>query len=65
MEIAASQFVSALTLRSLVNERGEFLMTTFPVAFAFPPGPNPLVFPQIADGGGYRTEIILINAGGD
>ncbi|MBZ5536858.1 MAG: FG-GAP-like repeat-containing protein [Acidobacteriia bacterium] len=51
----------ALTLRSLLNTRGEFLLTTFPVADFSRPAPAPIVFPQIADGGGYRTEFILIN----
>jgi hypothetical protein len=26
--------------------------------------PSPMVFPQIADGGGFATEFILLNAGG-
>jgi hypothetical protein len=26
--------------------------------------PSPIVFPQIADGGGYVTQFILIGAGG-
>ncbi|MGB7622647.1 MAG: IPT/TIG domain-containing protein, partial [Terriglobia bacterium] len=55
---------SALTLRSLTNERGDFLLTTFPVADLTQPAPAPLVFPQIADGGGYQTEFILINPSG-
>lgn len=55
---------SALTLRSLTNERDDFLLTTFPVADMNQPAPSPLVFPQIADGGGYQTEFILINPSG-
>jgi len=42
----------ALTLRSLLNERDEFLMTTFPVANPDTPAPSPMVFPQVADGEG-------------
>lgn len=54
----------ALTLRSLTNSRGDFLLTTFPVADFNQPAPAPLVFPQIADGGGYQTQFILLNTGG-
>lgn len=55
---------AALTIRSLDNERGEFLMTTFPVADANQTAPSPIIFPQIADGGGSKTEFILISPGG-
>jgi subtilisin family serine protease len=53
----------ALTVRSVVNSRGDFLLTTFPVADLTQPAPAPVIFPQIADGGGYRTEFILLSAG--
>ena len=58
---SASSFV-ALTLRSLNNSRGNFLLTTFPIADATRPAPTPIVFPQIADGGGYLTEFILLSS---
>jgi hypothetical protein len=58
-----SPFV-ALTLRSLTNSRGNFLLTTLPIADATQPAPAPIVFPQIADGGGYITEFILLSRGG-
>ena len=54
----------ALTLRSLTNARGDFLLTTFPIADFTQSPVTPLVFPQIADGGGYRTEFILLSDGG-
>jgi len=60
---AASPFV-ALTMRSLSNRRGDFLLTTFPIADASQPAPAPIVFPQIADGGGYKTQFIFISATG-
>ncbi|MBZ5537484.1 MAG: VCBS repeat-containing protein [Acidobacteriia bacterium] len=59
---SASPFV-ALTLRSLDNSRGDQLLTTFPVADFNQPAPFPIVFPQIADGGGFKTQIILLGAG--
>jgi hypothetical protein len=60
---SATPFV-ALTLRSLTNGRGDFLLTTFPVADTNQSAPSPIVFPQIADGAGYATEIIFVSAGG-
>ncbi|MBZ5534925.1 MAG: hypothetical protein LAO31_03135 [Acidobacteriia bacterium] len=60
---AASPFV-ALTLRSLNNTRlpsSDFLLTTFPIADLNQVSANPLIFPQIADSGGYQTQIILLN----
>lgn len=57
---AATPFV-ALTLRSLSNERGDFLLTTFPIADVNRAAPSPVVFPHIANGGGYSTQIILIS----
>ncbi len=38
-------------------------MTTFPIADADRTAPSPVVFPQIADGGGFVTECILLNSG--
>jgi spore coat protein CotH len=53
----------ALTLRSLYNTRRDYLITTFPVADLTRSAPFPTVFPQIADGGGYTTQFILLSAG--
>ena len=61
--VSASPF-TALTLRSLTNGRGDFLITTFPIADANQSPPAPVIFPQIADGGGYQTQIILLNTSG-
>jgi hypothetical protein len=60
---SAPPFV-ALTLRSLSNARGEFLLTTFPVADLTQSPPQPIVFPQIADGGGYTTQLIMLSPSG-
>ena len=51
-------------MRSLTNSRGDFLLTTFPVADANQAAPSPIVFPQIVDGLGYTTEFILLSADG-
>jgi hypothetical protein len=44
----------------LVNERGDFLLTTFPIADQNKLTPAPIIFPQIADGGGFVTQFILL-----
>jgi hypothetical protein len=64
LDISSTTPFAALTLRSLYNERHDFLMTTFPVADANQAAPSPIVFPQVADGGGYRTQFILLSAVG-
>ena len=62
LDISSTTPFAALTVRSLNNERHEFLMTTFPVADVTRPAPSPVIFPQVADGGGYITQFILISA---
>ncbi len=64
LDIRSAMPFVALTMRSLTNERGDFLLTTFPIADMNRAAPSPLVFPQIADGGGFVTEFILLSAGG-
>jgi sugar lactone lactonase YvrE len=63
LDISSTRPFAALTIRGLTNERDEFLMTTFPVADENRSAPSPVVFPQVADSGGYITEFILISAG--
>ena len=47
-------------LRGRYNERGDFLITTTsPVDEMSPPSNSQFVLPQLADGGGYTTQIIL------
>jgi hypothetical protein len=65
LDISSTTPFAALTMRSLVNERGDFLMTTFPIADANSVAPSPIIFPQVADGGGYTTQFILISASGE
>jgi hypothetical protein len=64
LDISSESPFAALTLRALTNSRGEFLLTTFPVADQTRAAPAPMVFPQIADGGGYVTEFILMSSAG-
>jgi hypothetical protein len=65
LDISATLPFAALTLRSLTNENGDFLMTTFPVADSNQDAPAPIVFPHIANGGGYTMQFILLNPGGE
>jgi len=55
--------VAAIALRGLQNERGEFLLTTLPVVDLNATRADPMVVPHFADGGGWTTEILLINPG--
>jgi hypothetical protein len=63
LEISSASPFVALTLQSLTNSRGHVLLTTFPVADATQPAPAPVVFPQVADGGGYMTRFVLLAVG--
>jgi sugar lactone lactonase YvrE len=64
LDISAAQPFAALTLRLLNNARGDTLLTTFPIADFNQTPVAPLVFPQIANGGGYQTQFILLNTSG-
>ncbi len=56
--------VVVVALRGLTNERGEFLVTTLPVAdLSVPAASSTIIFPQFADGGGWTTQIVLVNPG--
>lgn len=58
---SASALVSAIALRGFTNERSEFLLTTLPVV---DPGAAPaetLTIPHFADGGGWTTQVVLVN----
>ena len=53
--------VAAMTLRQTFNQRSEPIYSTLPVADLTHPPLGPMFIPQIADGGGYQTQLILIN----
>jgi hypothetical protein len=60
--VNASAPIAVTAVRTLVNERSQFLMTTQPVV-TLPAdiSVGPLLLAHFADGGGWRTEVILIN----
>ena len=53
--------VAVIALRGFVNERSEFLMTTLPVAPIAVPTTATVYFPHFAAGGGWTTQVILVN----
>jgi hypothetical protein len=59
----ASKSVAALALRGFLNERSDLIWTTVPVLdLGSSPGTaSPAVFPDFAAGGGWETQIALVN----
>ena len=53
--------VGAVALRGYLNERGDFLMTTLPVAPIGSSSATSIVLPHFAAGGGWTTQVILLN----
>jgi len=53
--------VGVVAIRGLINERGEFLITTLPVWATVDTNNNPIVLPHFADGGGWTTQVVLTN----
>jgi sugar lactone lactonase YvrE len=65
LSFESDQRLAAITLRESRNAQNEPLYTTLPVAdLAAPASAATLVFPQIAAGGGYTTQVILVNTSG-
>ena len=59
---SSSAPVSVIALRGLTNDRSEFLITTLPVANLDTPAlPGMVIFPHFAEGGGWTSQIILVN----
>jgi hypothetical protein len=59
---SSTQPLSVIALRGFTNERGEFLITTLPVAdLSVAADSESILFPHYADGGGWTTQILLVN----
>jgi len=57
--------VSAIGLRTVYNERGEFLITTTqPTSETAAPASGQLLMPHLPDGGGFTSQIILYSESG-
>ncbi len=62
LTIQSDQPLSIQALRLTVNQRGDTLITSTPIADLNKAAQNgPSYFPQLADGGGWTTKIILLN----
>jgi len=62
LEISSSQPVSVLALRLTINQRGDTLLTSTPIAdLSRPQSASNIYFPQLADGGGFITSLVLLN----
>ena len=62
LSFTSSVPVGVIALRTLVNQRGDFLMSSLPVIdTTTPPISGPVMVPQFTDGGGWATQIILVN----
>ena len=53
--------IAVTAIRGLTNEAGEFLMTTLPAAPLSLTSSDTVYFPHFADGGGWVTQVILVN----
>jgi sugar lactone lactonase YvrE len=64
LDLDASLPIVPATLRQTENGRGEFVLTTLPVAdLERPPRARSVIFPHIATGGGFATRLVLISPG--
>jgi hypothetical protein len=62
LEVTSDQPLSIMALRMTLNQRNEALFTSTPVAdLSESLSTASLDFPQIADGGGYQTTLVLMN----
>jgi len=62
IRVTATTPVAVTVLRTIVNQLNEFLVTTLPIAdSSVDTGTNPLYLAQVADSGGYQTELLLVN----
>jgi hypothetical protein len=63
LKITSNSALSVAGLRGRYNERSDFLITTVPLSEQLSTGSSSeVIFPHIADSGGYTTQFILFNA---
>jgi hypothetical protein len=66
LTFTASEPVAITTLRGYTNERGDFLVSTLPVLdINFQESTGSVYLPHFAVGGGWTTELILMNTRGE
>jgi hypothetical protein len=64
LQTTATSPISIVGLRGRYNERKDFLITTIPPISSTASTMNQLMFPHIADSGGYTTQFILFGPTG-
>jgi hypothetical protein len=60
LRVSSPQGITAVAFRHLYNERGNTLFTTTGPLEENAGTPQQLVFPHIAEGGGYTTQFVVI-----
>jgi hypothetical protein len=61
--LESSVAVHVVTLRSLITSSNSFIMTTMPLVDLNAPPSGKVYFPQLADGGNFTTELLLLSLG--
>lgn len=64
LSMSSNVAIAALTLRLTTNQRGEGIYSTLPAADLNNPPTGPQYLSQIVNGGGYQTELLLLNTSG-
>jgi hypothetical protein len=64
LDLSSSEPFAVMTIRSLNNERNDFLMASFPIADPSQALLAPILFPHIAEGGGHTMEFIFLSSSG-
>jgi hypothetical protein len=62
LKIQSNAPVAVLALRGTTNAAGQFIIASIPLNSSVPDIGGTKVFPSIVDGGGYNSELILVNA---
>ena len=62
LTFTASVPVGVISLRAFTNERSDFTVTTQTIAPTVPDSSGLLVMAQYADGGGWKTQVLLVNS---
>jgi len=64
LRLTSARPISALGIHGRYNERGEFLMSTTPPMDSTAITQSSAFIPQVVDGGGYSTEIVIYDVVG-
>ncbi len=63
LEITSNRSISVVAMRLAIDQRHELLYSAAPSTQLGLTSGNTLYFPQVADGGGYSTQIVLLSDG--